>query len=82
MGHRQVNFWLWVASKLPKKLVYFCTLYLIASVTTGKYSNTVVPVLTAMAAIQRYDKDNGIESSSKTHAADVAERYSDDNETN
>ena len=48
------KFFLWLAWKVPKKLVYFCAVRLIASATTGKYSNTVVPELTATDAVDRW----------------------------
>lgn len=49
------RFWFWLAWKLPRKLVYFCTVRAVASATTGKWSNQVVPELTAMDAIQRWE---------------------------
>ena len=51
--------WYWVASHLPKKLIYFATIMLAAETTTGEYSNTSVPELTVMDAIKRFsDKHN------------------------
>lgn len=44
----------WFAWKMPKWLVYFCSIRMIANATTGKYSNTEVPKLTAMEALERY----------------------------
>ena len=41
---------------MPKKLVYFCTIRLIAYATTGKYSDTIVPTLTAMDALNRWEE--------------------------
>lgn len=41
--------------KLPKKLVMWCTIRVIANATTGEYSNQVVPELTAMVALDRWD---------------------------
>ena len=40
---------------LPKTLVYWCAIEVVAIATTGKYSNTVVPDLPAMEAIKRYE---------------------------
>ena len=47
--------WQWIADKLPRQLVYFCGIRIIAHGTTGKYSNQVVPELTAMDAIKRWE---------------------------
>lgn len=46
--------WIWIAWKLPKDLVKWASIRLIASATTGKYGNTVVPELTAMDALKRW----------------------------
>jgi hypothetical protein len=48
----------WLAWRLPKTLVYWATIRLVAYATSGKYGNTPVPELTAMDAIDRYGKDN------------------------
>ena len=60
MGVKQVNFWYWVVSRLPKKMVYFCFMHVMAHATTGKYSSTVVPELTGMDAIDRYSLDKSL----------------------
>ena len=44
-----------VVWKLPKSIVYFCAIRLVAYATTGKYSRTIVPELSAMDAIKRWD---------------------------
>ena len=44
----------WVAWHLPKKLVYWCAIRLIAFATQGEYSNEYVPGLGAMEALQRW----------------------------
>lgn len=49
------KFMFWFVWKLPKKLVYFCAIRVVSYATTGKYSNTEVPALTAMDAIQRWE---------------------------
>jgi len=46
---------MWLAWKLPKRLVYFCAIRLAANATTGKYSSQVVPELTAMDALKRWE---------------------------
>ena len=45
----------WIADKLPKWVVYFATIRLIAYATTGQYGNTIVPELTAMDALKRWE---------------------------
>jgi hypothetical protein len=49
------KFWQWVAARLPKRLVYFASIRLIAYATTGKYGTTIVPELSAMDALQRWE---------------------------
>lgn len=48
------EFWLWVARKLPRKLIYWAAIVLIAEATRGEYENQIVPDLTAMDAIKRW----------------------------
>lgn len=43
----------WVAWRLPKKVVYWCAIRVIAYATQGAYGNTVVPELCAMDALER-----------------------------
>jgi hypothetical protein len=52
------KFYQWLAFKLPRRLVYWCAIRLIAFATTGKYGSTVVPELTAMDALQRYELED------------------------
>ena len=47
----------WVAWRLPKWLVYWAAMRLIAHATTGKYSTTVVLDLTAMDAMKRWENE-------------------------
>ncbi len=49
------RFWQWLANRLPNKLVYFASIKLGAYATMGKYGNTVVPELTFMDAIKRWE---------------------------
>lgn len=44
-----------IAWALPKWLVYFASIRLIAHATTGSYSNQVVPELNAMDALKRWE---------------------------
>lgn len=61
MKVKEVNFWFWFVKKLPKKLIYFCFLWVMCHATTGKYGNTLVGELTGMDALKRYEKDYNIE---------------------
>lgn len=45
-----------VASMLPRVIVYWAMVNVGAEVTTGKYENTVVPELTFMDALKRFDE--------------------------
>ena len=40
---------------LPRRLVYWCAIRIMANATTGKYGNQDVPALTAMDALQRWE---------------------------
>lgn len=48
------KFYLWFVWKLPKELIKWATIRLIANATTGKYGNTIVPELKAMDALDRW----------------------------
>ena len=43
------------ASLLPKWLVYYATIRLISHATTGKHENQIVPELTAIDALKRWE---------------------------
>jgi len=49
--------WIWrkLAWILPKKLVRWCGYRIGAAATTGKYSNQIVPELTFMDAMARWE---------------------------
>lgn len=57
---REINFWFWLVRRLPKRLIYFCFMHVMAKSTTGKHGNTIVPELTGMDAIDRYGTDNDL----------------------
>jgi hypothetical protein len=50
------DFCLWLARHLPKRLVYWCALTVVSFATTGKFSKTQAPKLTAMGALQRFER--------------------------
>jgi len=49
------RFYLWFVWRLPKRLIMWSSVRLIAYATTGKYATTVVPELTAMDALGCWD---------------------------
>ena len=46
------------ASLLPRWLVMAASIRLVAHATTGRYGDTLVPELTAMTALKRWEKSN------------------------
>lgn len=42
---------------MPRKVAYWCAIRVISNATTGAYSGQVVPELTAMDALKRWDAD-------------------------
>lgn len=60
MKNKEINFWYWLVSKLPVKLVYFSFMHVMAHSTTGKYGDTIVPELGGMDAVDRFERDKEI----------------------
>lgn len=50
------RFWVAVAWRLPRPLVMWASVRLIAHATQGEHSSTVVPDLTAMDALRRWER--------------------------
>lgn len=50
----------WLARRLAARVVYYCGVRIIAHATTGKYSDTVVPELTATECLRRYAEDHNL----------------------
>ena len=48
--------WIFIAWHLPKALIKWSAIRLIANATQGKYSDAVVTDLTAMDALKRWDE--------------------------
>ena len=46
---------IWIVWKLPRWLIKWAAVRLIAEATTGEYSSTVVPELRAMEALKRWE---------------------------
>lgn len=44
----------WIAWRLPRRLVRWCTVRLLANATSGKWDHQIVPDLTAMDALSRW----------------------------
>lgn len=51
------KFWQWLAGKLPKPLVYFAAVRLIAHATMGKHGDTIVPEIAAIETLGRWTDD-------------------------
>ena len=50
------KFWLWLAFRLPKQLVWHAAIRLMAVASSGKWGATVVPELGGMDAIGRWEE--------------------------
>lgn len=50
------NIWMWIAWHLPKRLVMWAAVRLIAHATTGEYSHTETPALLAVDALERWEE--------------------------
>ncbi len=48
--------WMWIAWKLPKTLVMWASVRMIAHATGDKYWTTIVPELSAMDALKRWNE--------------------------
>jgi hypothetical protein len=48
--------WMWLAWKLPRELVKWAAVRLMAHGTQGAYETTVVPELTCIEALNRWEK--------------------------
>lgn len=46
---------MWFVWKLPRKVVMWSYIRVATHATTGKYANTIVPELSMMDALQRWD---------------------------
>jgi hypothetical protein len=45
---------MWFVWHMPKWVVYWCSIRMIAHATQGEYSNQIVPELSAMDALKRW----------------------------
>lgn len=59
-GRRAEQLLRWVVWKLPRRLVMWCYIRVAANATVGIYSDTVVPELTMMEALKRWDDPDRI----------------------
>lgn len=48
------KFWLWLVWKLPKPLVMWSTVRVVAHATSGEYGDISAPDITAMDALKRW----------------------------
>ena len=49
------RFWIWLSWKSPRRFIYWATIRLAAHATTGKFSDTIVPELTVIDALTRWE---------------------------
>ena len=49
------KFWLWLIWRLPRTMVMWCGMRIGAHATTGDYGTTLVPDLTFMDAMKRWE---------------------------
>ena len=55
-GNVRDKFWMTIAGWLPHQLVMWAAIRLVAHATTGSYSYQIVPELTAMDALARWER--------------------------
>ncbi len=53
---RSENFWPWLAQRMPRKLVYWCAIRLMAHATTGRYSTCCPDRVTILQALDRWNR--------------------------
>lgn len=52
----RVKFYQWVANRLPRPIVYYAAIRLVAYVSTRQFRYRVVPSIGAMEAIQSWER--------------------------
>ncbi len=52
------NIQMWIAWKMPRWLVKWCAVRLMAHATAGRWGHQIVPELAAMDALQRWNSSN------------------------
>ena len=53
---KKEKFWSWLSRRMPRVLVYHCTIRVGVHGTTGKHETTVVPDVTYMEILKRWDQ--------------------------
>jgi hypothetical protein len=56
MDVRGTKLVMWFVWLLPRWLVYWCSVRLMSEASTGKWGHQVVPELTALDALKRWDR--------------------------
>ncbi|KKL99074.1 hypothetical protein LCGC14_1818080 [marine sediment metagenome] len=51
------KFWMWLAWQAPHNLVKWCSYRMAAHATQGIYGHCIVPEVTMMDALKRWDED-------------------------
>jgi len=55
-----LNFYIWLADRIPAKLCYFAAQRVVVESTTRDFSHVIVPELTAMDALETFAKVNKV----------------------
>lgn len=53
----KTKFWLWLADRMPKTLVYYCAVRIAAHAAGPAHPEQVVPELTMLEALERWRTD-------------------------
>ena len=61
MDVRGTKLVMWFVWLLPRWLVYWCSVRLMSEASTGQWGHQVVPELTALDALKRWDRSHTIE---------------------
>jgi hypothetical protein len=56
MKEWKTSFWRWCANRLPKEIVSFAFIRVIAFASSGEWSGEIVPDIAGMTALDRWDK--------------------------
>jgi hypothetical protein len=64
---RRDRFWMWLAWLLPRRLVYMAAIRMASEATTGPYSFTVVPELTLIDGLHRWQAQRELTASGERY---------------
>jgi len=58
MNKSAIDMWFYIVRLLPRHVLYFSYLHILAHSTTGKYKDTNTTEITAMGALKRWSDDS------------------------